>query len=291
LNKEIEMEDRVELQVTIDASPKDVYQALTDGEQLKQWFAEHADVSPEDSRYGFWGRLTPEAPSQENGQHRLLSSEPGELKFEWQFRGKPTTVFIEFHEEGPSTQLNLTHFGLPARQHGQYAVADFWSLSLENLRAWVERSQVGLHCDFSAIQVGEIQLEVDIDAPAERLFQILTNPEELKKYMGENPEVEPEVGGRYSFGWDSGPQKILDIQTDKKLSYSWEYPHEPDTVVTWRLEGSGGKTRLTLVHSGFAPDRNMEDYQIGWLHFLNRIKFLAEVGEAWQRAQILAEDY
>jgi hypothetical protein len=35
----------------------------------------------------------------------------------------------------------------------------------------------------------------------------------------------------------------------------------------------------------------MEDYQIGSLHFLNRIKFLAEVGEGWQKAQIIAGDF
>jgi uncharacterized protein YndB with AHSA1/START domain len=285
------MGDRVELQVTIDASLEDVYQALIDGEQLNQWFAEHADVSQEDSRYGFWGRLTPGTPGKQDGQHKLLSSQLGELKFEWVFRGQPTTVFIEFHKEGPHTQLNLTHFGLPTRQHGQYAVADFWALSLENLRAWIERSEIGLRCDFSAIQLGDIQFDVDIDAPAERLFQILTNPEDLRKYIGENPVVEAEVGGQYSFGWENGPTKILDIQTNEKLSYAWEYPQEPDTVVTWRLEGSAGKTRLTLVHSGFGPDRNMEDYQIGWLHFLNRIKFMAEVGAAWQKAQILMGDY
>jgi len=137
------MENRVELQVTIDATPDQVYQALTDGEQLSQWFAEHVDVSLGDGRFGFWGKLTPGTPNQEHGQHRLLGYGEGELKFEWEFRGQPTTVFIEFHEQGPTTQLNLTHFGLPARQHGQYAVADFWSLSLENLRAWVERSEVG----------------------------------------------------------------------------------------------------------------------------------------------------
>ena len=132
---------------------------------------------------------------------------------------------------------------------------------------------------------------MDIDAPPERLFDILTKPEDLKKYIGDNPVVQPEVGGDYSFGWEDGPQKILDIQVNKKLSYDWEFPNEPDTVVTWRLEGFGGKTRLTLVHSGFAPDRNMEDYQIGSLHFLNWIKFLAEVGVGWQKAQIIAGDF
>jgi uncharacterized protein YndB with AHSA1/START domain len=285
------MANRIELQVTIDATPDQIYHALTDGEQLSQWFAEHVDISLEDARYGFWGRLTPGTPSKEGGQHKLLDYGEGKLKFEWVFRGKPTTVFIEFHKEGLHTLLNLSHFGLPVRQHGQYAVADFWSIVLENLRAWVERSEVGLRCDFSSIQVGEIQLEVDIDASPERIFQILTNPEELKKYMGDNPLVEGQVGGQYSFGWEFGPRRILDIQANKTLAYSWEYPEEPDTIVTWTLEDSGGKTRLSLVHSGFAPGRDMEDYQIGWLHFLNRLKFLAEMGAGWQKAKILNGDY
>jgi uncharacterized protein YndB with AHSA1/START domain len=108
--------------------------------------------------------------------------------------------------------------------------------------------------------------------------------------MGDDPEVEPETGGKYLYGWDHGPTKILDVEPDKKLSFNWEWEDEPDTVVTWSLEGSGGKTRLTLVHSGFAPDRNMEDYQIGWLHFINRIKSLSEVGETWDKVQVLVHD-
>ncbi len=139
--------------------------------------------------------------------------------------------------------------------------------------------------------MGEIQLDVDINAPTERLFENLTNPEDLKRHVGEDPKVEPEVGGVYPFGWEDGPQRILDIKKDSKLSYSWEYPNEPDIVVTWKLEGFEGKTRLTLVYSGFAPDRNMEDFQIGWMHFLNRIKFMAEFGERWQKARIVAGDF
>ena len=33
------MEDKVELEVRIDATPEQVYAALTDGEQLQQWFS------------------------------------------------------------------------------------------------------------------------------------------------------------------------------------------------------------------------------------------------------------
>ncbi len=68
------------------------------------------------------------------------------------------------------------------------------------------------------------------------------------------------------------------IESDKKLVYCWVFPNTPDTVVTWTLEGSGGSTHLSLVHSGFEDKRHMEDYQIGWLKYLGQFKSLSEIG-------------
>jgi hypothetical protein len=52
--------------------------------------------------------------------------------------------------------------------------------------------------------------------------------------------------------------------------------------VTWTLAESGGKTRLTLVHSGFAPDEQTDGLQSGWLNYMSRIKAMVEYGPAWQ---------
>ncbi len=286
------MPNEIELQLTINAPPQDVYRALTEGDQLEQWFAEHADVSMEDGRYGFWGRLTPEHPDRPRG--RLLEAIPNEkLRFEWTLRGEQTEVTVNFREEGAGTRIRLEHFGIPTIQPGQYAVTDFWSLSLENLRAWVERGEVGLQCDFGAIKLGDVRLEVDIDAPAEEVFSTLIDPEKLLRYIANDPVVEPVVGGRYDYGWGDGPIKVLDLEPNKRLSHTWRFDseNEPETIVTWTLEGSGGKTRLTLVHSGFAPDRPMEDYRVGWLHYLQSIKFLSELGDAWERPMLTSAEY
>jgi uncharacterized protein YndB with AHSA1/START domain len=288
------MAGEITVRIDIAASPEAVYQALTDGQQLEAWFAEHANVSLEDGRFGFWGRLTPETPSQPAGSQRLLRADHArQVRFEWQLRGEETTVSFDIRKKGPGTELNLVHFGLPTIKAGQYAVADFWSLSLENLRAWVERSEIGLQCDFSKIQLGEVQLEVDIEAPPETVFETLIDPEKLALYIAPDPVVEPEVGGRYDYGWGEGPVKILELEPNQKLSHSWQWDRtgEPETVVTWLLEGSEGKTRLTLVHSGFAPDRSMEDYQVGWLDFLQRIKFLSEHGTAWEKPEVSSPEY
>jgi uncharacterized protein YndB with AHSA1/START domain len=285
--------ESVEVRAMIDASPRDIYQALVSGDQLTQWFTEYADVSLEDGRYDFWGKLTPGAPDRDQGRNKILAYETDqEIKFSWTFRGADTNVSIQLNEQSPGTMVKLVHLNLPTRKQGQYAVADFWMLCLENLRQWVERKDKGLHCDFSNIQVGGIKLEIDIEAPNHEVFKTLVDPERLDRYMGHGSNIEAEVGGNYDIGWgDEGPMKILDIEQDEKLAYSWQYGDTPETIVTWTLEGSGGSTRLTLTHSGFADDRQMEDYQIGWLKYLNMIKSLSELGENWQRVTAPVDDF
>ena len=52
-----------------------------------------------------------------------------------------------------------------------------------------------------------------------------------------------------------GPLEIIDLAPFERISYSWEpWKQVPETVATWTLEEADGKTRLTLVHSGFDPE-------------------------------------
>ncbi len=65
------MSKPIHLQLTLHASPSDVFHALTDETALTTWFAENAAISLEEKRYDFWGRFTPETPTQEQGRHNL----------------------------------------------------------------------------------------------------------------------------------------------------------------------------------------------------------------------------
>ncbi|MBI1741624.1 SRPBCC domain-containing protein [Candidatus Acetothermia bacterium] len=287
------MSEKIQAQLTIAATPKAVFKALTQVEDVIQWFAEHADISIAEKRYDFWGRFTPEVPDRNQGRHTLLALEPDRrLKFSWKVRGAETTVEFSLEPQGQSTKLTLLQEGLPQRQTSQYSFADFWDVSLENLRSWVGRKTVGERCDFSVPKRGNVRLSIDINAPRETVFEALVNPAQLERYIAEKATVEPRVGGQYSFGWKGGgPVKILDLVPTEKLSYSWTYDKEQETVVTWTLEGSGGKTQLVLVHSGFAPDRVSEDYGTGWMGFLNRIKAMVESGPGWKQVTYVATDY
>lgn len=78
---------------------------------------------------------------------------------------------------------------------------DFWELSLENLRSWVERRVVGARCDFSGALHGDVYLEVEIAATPAAIFHALITPEELDRFFATKAVVEPRIGGSYDFGW------------------------------------------------------------------------------------------
>jgi uncharacterized protein YndB with AHSA1/START domain len=67
--------------------------------------------------------------------------------------------------------------------------------------------------------------------------------------------------------------------------------NQPRSTVTWTLESSQGGTRLTLVHSGFAPDRAANGYATGWFKFVNDLKSMVEIGPSRQKANVDDPDY
>ena len=73
-------------------------------------------------------------------------------------------------------------------------------------------------------------------------------------------------------------------ERSKRIAQIKDFTHDPETIVTWALEGSEGCTRLTLVHSGFAPNRPTDDYTTGWHRFVNDLKLMIEIGSSWTEA-------
>jgi uncharacterized protein YndB with AHSA1/START domain len=272
------------LRAVIGAPPSVVFAALTERAALEAWLAEHAEVRLADGVFGFWGRFTPDG---ERDRQRLLALEPdSRLSFSWMFQGTLTRVDIELETAGSGTALTLRHADVPERPDGVAAATDFWLLSLANLANYAEGRSLAPKCDFMAFRPGEIRASAEIGAPASEVFASLTEPDRLNRWIAEKAEVEPEVGGRIDFGWGAGPVKIVELEPDKALAYTWFYDNEPETVVRWELDGSGGRTYLTIVHSGFG-DRRTDDYHLGWQAFLGTLKRMLEVGESWQRIEVL----
>ncbi len=275
------MDELYRLQVTIAADPAAVYTALTSAEALATWFAEYAEIDLPAGRYDFWGRYTPETPDRAQGRHPILAAEPdSRLRFAWPLAGASTEVEYRLHPRAGATILTVTHTGCGSDTSAPCAAEDFWFLALENLRRHVEGRPVHARFDFHTLNSHEdICHAIEIDAPAEVVFAKLVEPAELNRWIAHNAAVEPHVGGTFDLGWGEGvTSQILEIAPPRKLVYGgWAGAQ----TITWTLEGSGGKTRLLIVHSGFAPD-TVPGERLGWLNFITWIGSMAEVGPAWQ---------
>jgi len=275
------------LGIDIKASAEKVYSALIEPDALTQWFAEHVDISLDQDRYDFWGRFTPDNPGPEQGRHRLIQVIPERLvEFEWRLRDTDSQVQFEIHRSASGCVLTMYHRNLPHAMPNQSSIGDFWSHALEGLRHWLERGRAYELLDYATIKTGDVHVSVDIDVPPSMVFNALTDAVQMERWIGSKATIDPKPGGKIDFDWGMGPVKILEIVPDEKLSYSWRWNNEPETITTWTLEGSGGKTRVTISQSGFAPDRNNEDYFIGWSKFAARLKTMLEEGPDWSRAKI-----
>ena len=266
------------LRVRIDADPDTVFKALTDSDELSEWFAESAEVSLDEGRYEFWGRY---APQGDKARQTLTGHEPGRLlRYSWAFDEGPSTVELALSPDDEGTVVSVVHTGVPA---DPTALRCFWYVSLANLVAYSEGKQTMPPFDFSVPAQGDALVRTVIDTPVEEVYGSLLDPVQVSKWARGQATVEPRVGGRYDFGWDHGPQRIVELEPDKVLAYSWRNPHGAgETLVRWSLRSSRGSTYLTLVHSGFSDDRLAEEYRQGWPGYLVELKRLLELGSGWE---------
>ena len=275
------------LGIDIKSPASRIFSALIEPDMLTKWFAEQVDISVDQNRYDFWGRFTPDNPSREQGHHRLVRVVPERLvEFEWYLRGTDSLVQYEIHQTALGSVLTMYHRDLPLASSRESSIGDFWSHSLEGLRHWLERGRTYDLLDYSKAPTGNVKVTIDINVPPAVVFHALTDAAQMERWVGSKGSIDPKPGGKIDFGWGMGPVKILEITPDEKLSYSWRWEGEPDTITSWTLDGSAGKTRVTIVQSGFAPDRNGSDYFIGWCKFASRLKTMLEEGPNWNHVKV-----
>ncbi|MEV1145298.1 SRPBCC family protein [Micromonospora sp. NPDC049799] len=241
------MSEPMILRVRLAAPVEAVHRALTDPAELRVWLAEHVEVELP-TRYEFWGRYTPEgdAPHQ-----RLVHADDHGLRFAWLLDGVETTTGFAWAAESPDTTvltLDQSHVDFAEATSGSTigVLQTFWALSLANLAAHLEGQPLLPKTDFTS---AEMRGELVIAAPADKVWDSLTDSGQASAWFGYPIGIEPWVGGRYAMGgFESGhAAKVVDLDPGRRMSVDWG----PIGVTTWELAESQGKTTLTFVQSGF----------------------------------------
>ena len=112
-------------------------------------------------------------------------------------------------------------------------------------------------------QTDSISFEFDLDHAPKKVWRALTDPALLTQWLLPVAGLELAPGAPFTLktqpypGWDGVVNcRILEIEAQRKLSYSWVVGGmDLDTVVTFTLTPTASGTRLSLVQSGFKPEQ------------------------------------
>lgn len=143
------------------------------------------------------------------------------------------------------------------------------------------------------ISVGDaIVQEITINAPADRVFEALTNPQERIRWWGSEGrfqvrhfESDFRPGGRWTMSGDGvGGKpfvvtgKYLEIERPRLLVFTWLpnwNENASETMVRWELSESNGVTRVRLTHSGLITETDRTSHR-GWPQILEWLRVYVE---------------
>lgn len=124
-----------------------------------------------------------------------------------------------------------------------------------------------------------LEVRRTIHATAERLFEVWTQPEYLKKWWGPKnvvcsaAEIDLQVGGSYRIANQFPDGKVLwisgtfeEITPPKKLVYSWsvESDSPQSERVTVRFEPINEKTEVIIFHEQIETEEIRDRHEEGW---------------------------
>ena len=134
---------------------------------------------------------------------------------------------------------------------------------------------------------GVVTREIRIEARPEVVFEFLTEPASMLRWMGTQAELDPRPGGVYRIVVNLRSTvrgEYVEVVPHERVVFTWGYEEPGATVppgastveVTLTPDGEG--TVLRLVHRGL-PEPSRPQHDKGWEHFLERLETTATGGD------------
>ncbi len=141
-----------------------------------------------------------------------------------------------------------------------------------------------------------IEREILIEAPAEAVWPVLTEPDQIRLWFAEEVELEPRAGANGSLGFRDTERddtmtfylQVQAVEPPRHFAFRWTHPQgsEPtpanSMLVEFTLTPEGDCTRLRVVESGLSTidwneerkQQQAEEHGKGWEGCLGRLRDL-----------------
>jgi uncharacterized protein YndB with AHSA1/START domain len=125
-----------------------------------------------------------------------------------------------------------------------------------------------------------VEHEIHIEAPPETVFRLLTEKEEICRWMTV-PVFDARVGGALEMtaGEHVAFGEITRLEPPRVVAYTWDWRDQPigtRTEVTFEVEPDGSGSLVRLRHDGFAQPEQVQAHSHGWAHYGQRLAAVAE---------------
>ena len=120
-----------------------------------------------------------------------------------------------------------------------------------------------------------VRFERVYDYPPDELWAAITQPEQLRGWLGE-PDLEVSPGGGGTLKLDDGMTAELTVrrlEPGRLVEYDWVFPNEPPSILRLELEPRDKGTLLVLDHRRLATD-DAVGYAAGWHSHLDALELL-----------------
>jgi uncharacterized protein YndB with AHSA1/START domain len=259
------------------AAPRErVWQAITEPEQLEQWFLPPslgARMTRDED-----GTLSVGLGPMKANVAVLQDVEPPKQVTTFGLPDRLIAITYTLEEENDGTRVRVILRGGEslsgsAVEERLAPSGEAWEMALANLKAYVEGQELPYPYASQAAIYGyrreskekfSIERSIWIAAPRERVWRAITDPEQLEKWFSPGTKWEGtglKVGGRlFVLNAETGAEmygQVIETLEPPHLLITRSIPEQSEVVhvTTWQLEEENSGTRLTLTHSGYELER------------------------------------
>jgi uncharacterized protein YndB with AHSA1/START domain len=95
----------------------------------------------------------------------------------------------------------------------------------------------------------EVTREVELDAGPAEVWEAISDPALLGGWLADEVEMEPVPGSpaRFRSGSEEREGTVIDVEEERRLSFTWSRPGEAPTEVELTLDAVADRTRLVVV--------------------------------------------
>jgi uncharacterized protein YndB with AHSA1/START domain len=123
-------------------------------------------------------------------------------------------------------------------------------------------------------------VERTLNAPVARVWEALTDVDQMREWYFDLKEFKSEVGFEFEFVVEHEGNRyhhlcrVTEVIPQKKIRYTWRYKDEPgDSLVTFELFSEGENTRVKVTHTGIdtfpkTPAYARKNFEQGWTQLI-----------------------